>query len=100
MRSELRLDPDVACDERWSIHVDAYATPAELLANTARGEDGSPGGENGDMVLVRIDWAWSPRLVGWLVSDANADDDDDDDDARLPLRAAAIGLARNERAEQ
>ena len=97
VRSELGLGPDVACDERWTITIDAYPTPAALLAGAgggdmgvARGGDDPPAGENGDMILVRIGTR-APVPLGWLLSDANAADDD-------PLRVVAIGVARNERA--
>ncbi len=97
VRSELGLGPDVACGERWTIAINAYPTPAALLAgagggdaDVARGGDAPPAGENGDMILVRIG-PRAPVPLGWLLSEANAADDD-------PLRVVAIGVARNERA--
>ena len=42
------------CAARWTITVVAYASPADLLEGTGRG--GVPiGGENGDLVAVRIE---------------------------------------------
>ena len=42
------------CTERWTVEITAFATPRALGDDDARGTEGSPGGENEDMVLVRL----------------------------------------------
>ena len=53
VRAELELDEGYDCTERWSIEVEAYASPSDLLAGTER-SGSTLGGEDADLVLVRL----------------------------------------------
>ncbi len=105
IRRELRLTDGEGCDEAWTISVDIYESPSAMLAGTVRsGPDAVPGGENGDMVVVRIAWSRTNPLA-WFVPDTEAEaDDGTDTDGKTDaaesetIRTIVIGVARNERA--
>ena len=54
VNAELQLDEGYDCTEGWSIEVEAYASPSALLAGTKRDGSAPLGGEDGDLVLVRL----------------------------------------------
>ena len=54
VKAELKLDEGYDCTARWSIEVEAYANPSALLAGTERSGSTPLGGEDGDLVLVRL----------------------------------------------
>ena len=78
IRSELG-DESLDCAAQWTITISAYENPIALLEDTER-SGGAIGGENGDMVEVRI----GPP------SDAGTPDTG-------PSSVLAVGVARNER---
>ena len=90
IRNELGLEAAFDCGASWTLAIDAFETPAALLAGTPRaGDDAAIGGEDGDMVRVRI---------AELVEDADEDEDEDADDAASePLDVLAEAVARNDR---
>ena len=95
IRRELGLEASFDCAAAWTITIDAYATPEDLLAGTARGGDTALAGENGDMILVRIARSDPFSPLAWLTPDANAQDPDAEDD---DVSMVAMAVARNERA--
>ena len=96
-RSELGMPAVGGCDDLWTVSVDSYATPAALLAGTARGADTAPGGENGDMVAVRLGWSGQSPFARLARNASAGDGGEEAEDAARP--AVAVGIARNERAE-
>ena len=93
IRNELGFEAAFDCGASWTLAIDAFESPAALLAGTPRaGDDAAIGGEDGDMVRVRI---------ATLVEDAgggDADEDEDADDAASePLDVLAEAVARNDR---
>ena len=107
IRRELDLPASFDCGTTWTITIDAYEDPSSLLGDTPRtGNDAVVGGENGDMVRVRIAALREDPDDG---EDAGGDGPDGgevtqseeggaDGDAE-PLVVLAMGIARNERAE-
>ena len=100
IRNELGFEAAFDCAASWTLAIDAFETPAALLAGTPRaGDDAVIGGEDGDMVRVRI---------AALVEDAGEEDADEDEDADAdadaddgasePLDVLAEAVARNDRA--
>ena len=103
---------DCAC---WSIELEAFETPQALSAGTAReAAGGSHGGENMDMILVRLrrpygDWLSGPDGTGSdsdIDSDSNSSSDTDPDteaeadscpDASDGAEIVVAAVARNER---
>lgn len=85
VRRELALAEDFDCDDAWTITVDAFRTPADLHAGTAAA-GASPGGDEGDMIRVRIGRSL-PAWLGWLL-------DGEDPDA---VSMVATAVARNDR---
>ena len=77
------LDIPGGCGAGWTVTVEAYASPAALLAGTPRPPGTAFGGEDGDMVSVSIAWHDAAQ--------ANAGD------GTTPARVA-VAVARNERA--
>ena len=59
VKAELKLDSGYDCAEHWSIEVEAYASPSDLLAGTER-SGSTLGGEDADLVLVRLTARESP----------------------------------------
>ena len=97
IRNELGLGATFDCGATWTLDIDAFENPAALLADTPRtGADAVIGGENGDMIRVRI-----AALVE-AMEDSDGEDDDSDGDtdggASEPLDVLAAAVARNERA--
>ena len=101
---ELGEDEGRQCACWWRIEVEAFATPRALSGGHARGADAPLGGENADMVLVRL----SRPHGDWLSAPAGDDPDDPDDpdaqpcppvdpDASEPFGIVVAALARNER---
>ena len=90
IRSELGLEAAFDCGAEWTLAVDAFESPAALLAGTPRaGDDAVIGGEDGDMVRVRI---------AALVEEEEAGEGEaDDDEASEPLDVLAEAVARNDR---
>ena len=97
---------DCAC---WSIEVEAFATPQALSAGEARGSNAPHGGENLDMVLVRMsrsywDWLSDPVDTGAdskAEADLEAEADTEVDSCPDASNEAGIivvaAVARNER---
>lgn len=90
---------DCAC---WTVEVEAFATPRALSAGTARDSDAPLGGENLDMVLVRL----SRSYWDWLSDpdDSEADPENDTEaeadscpDASDGAEIVVAAVARNER---
>ena len=79
IRAELSLPVTETCDEDWTFTVEAYRDPAALRAGTARGAGTTIGGEDGDIVAVRI--SWTPPVFRWLAAAAGADDGGEDPDS-------------------
>ena len=82
----------------WNIEVEAFETPQALSGGHARGNGAPLGGENADMVLVRISRPWGSFSV------ATPDPDNPDPEAMVcadASKAAAeivvAAVARNER---
>ena len=89
---------DCAC---WSIEVEAFETPKALSDDSARGSDAPPGGENEDMVLVRLRRPYGDWLSGPDDTDSETDSDrcpPVDPDASEAAGIVVAALARNERA--
>ena len=100
------------CTERWTVEITAFATPRALGDDDARGAGGSPGGENEDMVLVRLirphqDWlpggrvaraAEEPASSGPGESGPPGTDAPPETVAPSPPGIVAVAIARNERA--
>lgn len=74
IRNELSLPATETCSEDWTFTVEAYEDPAALRAGTARGAGTAVGGDDGDIVAVRI--SWTPPVFGWLAAAAASGDDD------------------------
>ena len=88
IRSELGLEAAFDCGAEWTLAVDAFESPSALLAGTPRaGDDAVIGGEDGDMVRVRI-----AALV-----EEEAGEGEADDEASEPLDVLAEAVARNDR---
>ena len=116
IKSELNLSSDFDCGAKWTITVDAYETPAALLAGTARsGDDATIGGENGDMVLVRIrpladeedadtedtdgeESAQGEEATAEDVAEGGDGEEEAGGSEPEPAQVLAAGVARNERA--
>ena len=102
IRTELGLAATFDCGTEWTFAIDAFENPAALLAGTPRtGSDAVIGGEDGDMVRVRI--AALVEAAGDSDGDdADGGDGDADADAdggvTVPLDVLAEAVARNERA--
>ena len=84
----------------WTIEVEAFATPRALSAGTARGAGGALGGENADLVLVRLRHPYQD----WLSAPARADSGSDAEadagscpDASGAAEIVVAAVARNER---
>ena len=60
---ELGEDEGEAC-ACWTVEVEAFETPKALSDDTARGSDAPHGGENADMVLVRLSRPYQDWLSG------------------------------------
>lgn len=73
------------CGAGWTVTVEAYASPAALLAGTPRPPGTAFGGENGDMVSVSIAWRDAAQATAGEGTTA------------APV---ALGVARNERAAE
>ena len=76
----------------WTIEVEAYETPQALLSGTARGAGGPRGGENADMVLVRL----RRPYANWLPAPTRVDSDACPD-AHEVANVVVAAVARNER---
>ena len=86
------------CTARWTVEVTAFPTPRALGDDAPRAAGSSPGGENEDMILVRL---IRPGR-GWLPVGRSAEADEGTA-ASTPgkpasTRIVAAALARNERA--
>ena len=96
IRTELGLAATFDCGAEWTVAIDAFENPAALLAGTPRtGSDAVIGGEDRDMVRVRL-----AALVA-EAGDADGEDEDDGDadgGVTVPLDVLAEAVARNERA--
>ena len=89
IRSELGLEAAFDCGAEWTLAIDAFESPSALLAGTPRaGDDAVIGGEDGDMVRVRI---------AALVEEEEAGEGEADDEASEPLDVLAEAVARNDR---
>ena len=84
VNAELGLDEGVDCTERWSVEVEAYASPSALLAGTERGADATLGGEDRDLVLVRLRERSSPAKT-------------DEEKRKQGTGRLTIAIAQNER---
>ena len=95
------------CTDRWTVEVRAFPTPRALGGDAPRADGGSPGGENEDLVLVRLTRPWK----GWLPGGRDAEAGEGGEEAEgseeatssTPGEPASTGivaaaLARNERA--
>lgn len=71
------------CGAGWTVTVEAYASPAALLAGTPRPPGTAFGGEDRDMVSVSISWGGAEQA------------DAGDSTTAAPV---AVAVARNERA--
>ena len=94
---ELGEDEGEAC-ACWTIKVEAFETPRALSGDRPRGAGAPHGGENADMVLVRVHrpyWGW---LSAPAVADPDADSDTDScPDASRATEIVVAAVARNER---
>ena len=84
----------------WTIEVEAFETPRALSGGHARGAGAPRGGENADMVLVRLRRPWQ----NWLSTPARADtgseagaDSGSCPDTSGAAEIVVAALARNER---
>lgn len=88
--------PDAVCADEWVIELQAYATPDALTADppTPR-TSGSPGGEDNDIVLVRLFLTEAPMWHLLFPDPAYANAQPDARGAQGP--PVGIGFARNGR---
>ena len=66
------------CKDQWTVEVKAFPTPRALFDDDPRG-DGSPGGENEDMVLILLSRPWH----GWLSARGDAGTEEENPDLDL-----------------
>ena len=93
VKRELGWAEDADCD-RWTIEIEAFPTPAALLAGSPRGSGSPLGGENADLVLVRLSQPWQ----GWLPGALAPEEEGDDPGADPPAGGIVVAaVARNER---
>lgn len=93
---EFGEDEAAAC-RCWQIEVETFENPRTLSGGLARVDGASLGGENKDMVLVRVRRPWGLFPVA-SVDDADSDSDSEAD--QCPDASGGIvvtALARNER---
>ena len=99
---ELGEDEGEAC-ACWTIEVEAFATPRALSGGTARGAGAPHGGENADMVLVRVrrpywDWLSTPvRADAGSEADGSEADAGSCPDTSKATEIVVAAVARNER---
>ena len=79
IRRELALDAGETCTGAWTVAIETYETPAALRDETPRAAGGTIGGEDGDIVAVKI--SWTPPVFSWLARAAAADPEPDAGDA-------------------
>ena len=99
---ELGEDEGEAC-ACWTIEVEAFETPRALSGGRSRGAGAPHGGENADMVLVRLRRPYRDFLSTPVRADSGSEADDSESDAGScpdTSRATEIvvaAVARNER---
>ena len=84
MRDELGLDRDHDCSEGWSIEVEAFEGPSKLLADDARTAGSPLGGEDRDLVLLRLTARETPAKT-------------EDEKKKPATGVAAVAIAQNDR---
>ena len=87
MRAELKLEDDYDCAEHYSIEVEAYASPSALLAGTKRSAATPLGGEDADLVLVRVTARETPAKT-------------EEEKRKKATGRSAVAIAQNDRATE